>query len=59
MITAFRNYKIRKGIFKAQTKELDQIIHYLEANRSRMKYDEYLAKALPIATALLMEHVAM
>jgi len=46
MITAFRSYKNRKGITKAQTKELDQIIHYLDANRSRMKYDEYLAKGL-------------
>ena len=53
MITALRGYRNRKGVAKADKKELDQIIHYLDANRSRMKYDEYLAKGLPIATGFI------
>ena len=53
MIQAYRSFKNRKGVTKSMLKELDRIIHYLEANRARMKYDEYLAKGLPIATGFI------
>ena len=53
MIRGFRSALKQKGISKANATELEKIINFLEANRSRMKYDEYLAKGYPIATGFI------
>ena len=53
MISGFRTALKQKGITKANVKELEKIVNFLEANRSRMKYDEYLAKGYPIATGFI------
>jgi hypothetical protein len=36
-----------------ERQKLDTIINYLQTNRSRMKYDEYLLAGLPIATGFI------
>lgn len=36
-----------------QAKKLDRICNYLEKNRSRMRYDEYLAAGYPIASGVI------
>lgn len=53
MISPLKNYLRRKGVSKAQDSELRRIISYLESNRDRMKYNEYLAAGLPIATGFI------
>ena len=53
MISGFRSAIKQKGITKANAKELEKIVNFLEANRSRMKYDEYLTKGYPIATGFI------
>ena len=53
MIRGFRSALKQKGISKANATELEKIIDFLEANRSRMKYAEYLAKGYPIATGFI------
>ena len=53
MISGIRIASKKKGITKANSKELEKIVNFLEANRSRMKYDEYLAKGYPIATGFI------
>jgi hypothetical protein len=53
VISGYRSAIKQKGITKANAKELEKIVNFLEANRSRMKYDEYLAKGYPIATGFL------
>lgn len=53
MLSPLKNYLRRKHVSKAAEKELRQIIGYIEANSHRMKYDEYLAEGLPIATGFI------
>lgn len=53
MIRGFRSSLKQKGISQANATELEKIINFMEANRSRMKYDEYLAKGYPIATGFI------
>jgi hypothetical protein len=53
MITGFKNAMRRKGTTKAQSNELGKIVKYLENNRSRIKYGEYLAKGYPICTGYI------
>jgi hypothetical protein len=43
----------RQGMSKADLRELEKIIQFLDANKSRMQYDEYLAKGYPIATGFI------
>jgi hypothetical protein len=53
MIMGFKNAMRRKGTTKAQSEELGKIVKYLENNRSRIKYSEYLSKGLPICTGYI------
>ncbi|MFN7889015.1 MAG: hypothetical protein ACK5OC_01880 [Pirellula sp.] len=43
----------RQGMSKADMKELEKIIQFLDAKKSRMQYGEYLAKGYPIATGFI------
>lgn len=43
----------RQGMNKADMRELEKIIQFLDANKSRMQYDKYLAKGYPIATGFI------
>lgn len=53
MITWFRSALKQKGMTKANKTDLEKVINFMEANRTRMKYDEYLAKGYPIATGYI------
>jgi hypothetical protein len=53
VIMRMKRFANRKGLAKSLKEELSRIINYLEMNRSRMKYDEYLAAGYPIATGFI------
>ena len=41
------------GLSPAKRQELDKITHYLRHNQHRMRYDQYLAQGLPIASGVI------
>ena len=43
----------KRGLSGAKKKTLAKVCAYLEANRQRMRYDEYLAKGYPIASGVI------
>jgi hypothetical protein len=53
MLSPLKNSLRRKNLKKSDRAELTRIIGYLEANRERMKYNEYLSAGLPIATGFI------
>jgi hypothetical protein len=53
MLSPLKNRLRRKGLTKRERSELEQIIGYFETNRERMRYNEYLAAGLPIATGFI------
>lgn len=53
LIGPLKDYRRCKGVKKKDKEELTRIINYLEANKCRMKYNEYLATGLPIATGFI------
>ena len=54
LIAPLKDYRRCKGVKKKDKEELTRIINYLEANKCRMKYNEYLATGLPIATGVIV-----
>jgi hypothetical protein len=53
VIRGLREMGTKRGIKGAQKKTLDKVCNYLENNRARMQYDEYLAKGYPIASGVI------
>jgi hypothetical protein len=48
-----RRAATRRGLRRQQRKPLDDAARYLLNNRAYLRYDEYLAKGLPIATGVI------
>jgi hypothetical protein len=53
VIRGLREMGTKHGLTGARKKSLEQICAYLEKNRERMRYDEYLAKGYPIASGVI------
>lgn len=53
IILGLKRMTSMQDLSAAERKKLNTIINYLENNRSRMKYDQYLSAGLPIATGFI------
>ena len=53
VIRGMKNMATRQGLSKDQRANVDAACHYFTAHAHRMKYDEYLAAGLPIATGII------
>lgn len=53
VIRGLREMGTKHGLTGARKKALRQICAYLEKNRPRMRYDEYLAQGYPIASGVI------
>lgn len=53
VIGGLRQMGTKRRLRGAKLKKLRGICDYLEANRKRMRYDDYLAKGYPIATGVI------
>jgi hypothetical protein len=53
VIRGLRVMGSKHGLSGSKKKALAQVCAYLEANRERMRYDEYLAKGYPIASGVI------
>jgi len=53
VLMGFRRMTTMRKLPKLQEKEMRTLINYLETNKSRMKYNEYLEAGLPIATGFI------
>ena len=53
VVRGLRQMGSKRGLRGSQAKELATICKYLEKNRERMRYDEYLAKGYPIASGVI------
>jgi hypothetical protein len=53
VVRGLRRMGSQHGLKGAQAKELATICGYLEKNRARMRYHEYLAKGYPIASGVI------
>ena len=53
VIRGLRALGTRHQLTGAKKKTLTQVCNYLEKNRERMRYDEYLAKGYPIASGVI------
>jgi len=53
ILMGFRRMTTTRKLSKSQKEAMRTIINYLETNKSRMKYGEYLAAGLPIATGFI------
>lgn len=53
VIRGLRRMGTDHGLIGAKKKTLTRICRYLEKNRDRMRYDEYLAAGYPIATGVI------
>jgi hypothetical protein len=53
VIRGLREMGTKRGLKGTKKKALGKICAYLSANRSRMRYDEYLAKGYPIASGVI------
>ncbi len=53
VIRGFREMATKHGLTGAKKKAMGQICGYLEKNRERMRYDEYLVAGYPIASGVI------
>jgi hypothetical protein len=53
VIRGLREMGTKRGLSGAKKAKLRQLCAYLENNRERMRYDEYLAKGYPIASGVI------
>ena len=53
VVRGLRQLGRRRGLRGGPAKELATICNYLEKNRERMRYDEYLAQGYPIASGVI------
>jgi len=53
VISALRQMATKREIKKSSSKIIDKMCRYFEHNRTRMKYDEYLAMGCPIASGVI------
>jgi hypothetical protein len=53
VVRGLRRMGSKHGLRGAKAKELATICNYLEKNRERMRYNEYLAKGYPIASGVI------
>jgi hypothetical protein len=53
VVRGLRRMGSQRGLRGSQAKELATLCNYLEKNRERMRYDEYLAKGYPIASGVI------
>jgi len=53
VIRGFREMATKRGLTGAKKKAVTQVCAYLENNRARMRYDEYLAAGYPIASGVI------
>lgn len=53
VIRGIREMATKRGITGSKKKTVTELCHYLESNLERMRYDEYLARGLPIATGVI------
>lgn len=53
VIGGLRQIGTKRNLRGAKAKKLEQICAYFEANRERMRYDEYLAAGYPIASGVI------
>lgn len=53
VVRGLRRMGSQHGLKGAKVKELATLCGYLEKNRERMRYDEYLAKGYPIASGVI------
>jgi hypothetical protein len=53
VVRGLREMASKRGLSGAKKKTIASVCAYLDANRSRMHYDEYLAKGYPIASGAI------
>jgi hypothetical protein len=53
VVRGLREMGTKRGLSGAKKKTLARVCAYLESNRERMRYDEYLAKGYPIASGVI------
>jgi hypothetical protein len=53
VVRGLRVMGTKRGLSGSKKKTLAKVCAYLEANRERMRYDEYLAKGYPIASGVI------
>jgi hypothetical protein len=53
VIRGFREMATKRGLKGAKKNAITQLCGYLEKNRERMRYDEYLAAGYPIASGVI------
>jgi len=53
VVRGLRQMGSKRGLKGEKAKELATICNYLEKNRERMRYDEYLGKGYPIASGVI------
>lgn len=53
VIGGLRQMATKRNLSAAKRKKLAQICNYLQRNRDRMRYDEYLAAGFPIASGVI------
>jgi hypothetical protein len=53
VVRGLREMGTKRGLSGAKKKTLKKVCGYLEANRERMHYDEYLSKGYPIASGVI------
>jgi len=53
VVRGLREMASKRGLTGAKKKKITTICNYLQDNRDRMRYDEYLAKGYPIASGVL------
>jgi hypothetical protein len=53
VIRGLREMATKQGVVGAKKKALETVCAYLNANRERMRYDEYLREGYPIATGVV------
>lgn len=53
VIRGLRQMGTKRGLVAQARKTLQRICNYLDANRGRMRYDEYLASGYPIASGVI------
>jgi hypothetical protein len=53
VISGLNQMKTKRGLKGARRKTIEEVAGYLQRNRDRMEYDEYLAKGYPIGSGVV------
>jgi hypothetical protein len=53
VISGLNQMKTKRGLKGTRRKTIEEVTGYLQRNRERMKYDEYLAKGYPIGSGVV------